>query len=351
MEKNNRKINLILLAAQLTCGNYFGAAKNLIKNWKFFLSILCSIIMAVILMASILVSLPGIIMQSMLHEDREVCYKDLSLFAKNEILETEQEKKSFLENLITSLQGESDEEGTETEVVVDTNVDIDYQDILTLYSVKYGEYSSQDKLDKDKIRILTHAFIKKEEDGITIKSFGEVVEELNLTEEQITIALSMHDYYMGEYADYEGYEGKDTGDESVKRIGNGLLSKPIYGGRLTSNFGWRIHPISGKKKFHSGIDLAIAEGTPVRAAYEGTVTTAKYSKSYGYHVIIDHGSINGKHIVTCYAHNRSLTVRKGQKVELGQIIAFSGSTGDSTGPHVHFEVRVDGEVDNPLSWI
>ncbi|WP_324824332.1 M23 family metallopeptidase [Sinanaerobacter sp. ZZT-01] len=344
---NEERIKLGLIAAQAACGNYVSAAVQSIKNWRLLLGVLSGVIVTVIVLASIIVSLPGIIMQSMLQEDKEDQYKELSLFAKNEIVEADEEKKSFLQSLIDSLKGNED---SGENVVADVNLEIDYQDILILYSAKYGEYMSQDKLNKSQIRSLARAFVKQEGLIVTIKPFEEVVTEIGLTEEQQTIALSMHNYYMGDYALGSNEDGASE-DGSFEHIGNGQLSKPIYGGRLTSRFGWRIHPISGKRKFHSGIDLEVASGTPVKAAYAGKVITAKYGNSYGYHVIVDHGMIDGKHIVTCYAHNRSLAVSKGQTVATGQVIAFSGSTGDSTGPHVHFEVRVNGKVDNPLTWI
>lgn len=117
---------------------------------------------------------------------------------------------------------------------------------------------------------------------------------------------------------------------------------------VTSEFGYRRDPFTGERKGHAGMDLAVPTGTSVRAALPGTVTVSAYNRGgYGYYVMIDHG--NG--LSTLYGHNSQLLARVGQTVEAGDIIALSGSTGRSTGPHVHFEVRVNGERTNPRSYL
>ncbi|SHJ35563.1 murein hydrolase activator EnvC family protein, partial [Lutispora thermophila] len=112
-------------------------------------------------------------------------------------------------------------------------------------------------------------------------------------------------------------------------------------------YGYRIHPITKTKKFHSGVDLKVPSGSSVVAANAGKVILAKYYGGYGNTVIIDHG---GK-ISTLYAHNSKLLVKEGDTVTRGQVIAKSGSTGVSTGPHLHFEVRINGEPKDPLPYI
>lgn len=117
---------------------------------------------------------------------------------------------------------------------------------------------------------------------------------------------------------------------------------------VSSEFGQRKDPISGEIKGHSGIDLAIPTGTRIYCVRSGTVQAVRYSKSgYGYHVIVNHG--NG--VVTLYAHCSRLLVREGQKVEPGMVLALSGNTGKSTGPHLHFEVRISGEAQNPRKYL
>ncbi|HML37037.1 MAG TPA: peptidoglycan DD-metalloendopeptidase family protein [Bacillota bacterium] len=117
--------------------------------------------------------------------------------------------------------------------------------------------------------------------------------------------------------------------------------------RITSPFGYRIHPILRVKKLHTGMDIGAAAGTNVLAANAGTVIKAGWNNSYGNLVMIDHGG----GIVTLYAHNSKLLVSTGDVVSRGQVIALVGSTGDATGPHIHFEVRVNGEYQDPMKWL
>ena len=117
---------------------------------------------------------------------------------------------------------------------------------------------------------------------------------------------------------------------------------------VTSEFGNRRDPFTGERRGHTGMDLAVPTGTSVRAALPGTVTVSTYNRGgYGYYVMIDHG--NG--LSTLYGHNSQLLARVGQTVEAGDVIALSGSTGRSTGPHLHFEVRINGERTNPRSYL
>lgn len=125
------------------------------------------------------------------------------------------------------------------------------------------------------------------------------------------------------------------------------MSYPLSDFVITSAFGWRIHPITGDQKYHCGCDLGCDYGDTVKAAYDGVVTNACWISGYGYTVIIDHG--NG--ITTLYGHNQGFYVSEGQSVRQGQPIAAAGSTGNSTGPHCHFEVREYGKVVNPGDYI
>ena len=157
-------------------------------------------------------------------------------------------------------------------------------------------------------------------------------------------------YNLVRYGIAGGSEGWIPGAD-VPFIGADGFCSPIGSGwesRVTSEFGNRIDPITGKRKGHTGMDLAVPTGTPIRAALGGTVTVSKYNAGgYGYYVCIDHG--NG--LVTLYGHCSQLLARVGQTVQAGDIIALSGSTGRSTGPHLHFEVRVNGERTNPRAYL
>jgi len=118
-------------------------------------------------------------------------------------------------------------------------------------------------------------------------------------------------------------------------------------GRLTSLFGPRIHPIFGTPDFHTGIDLAVPEGTEVHAAAAGKVSFAGERGGYGLLVVVEHGD----GFSTYYAHLSRILVEAGQFVEQGQVIALSGNTGISTGPHLHFEIRRHGKPVDPLPWL
>jgi len=114
-------------------------------------------------------------------------------------------------------------------------------------------------------------------------------------------------------------------------------------GLQTDYFGWRIHPVYGTKHFHDGIDIGVGAGTPVRAASAGTVIMASRYGGYGLAIKIDHG----RGLVTLYAHLSQIDVEVGQKVTAGQQIGYSGNTGTSTGPHLHFSVLLNGSPTDP----
>lgn len=115
-------------------------------------------------------------------------------------------------------------------------------------------------------------------------------------------------------------------------------------GRVTSCFGWREHPISRQADFHKGVDIAAAQGTPVRAALPGVVESVGYNDSYGNYLVIRHSN----RLRTTYNHCSKILAAKGEQLSRGDRIALVGSTGVSTGPHLHFEIEVQGKKANPL---
>ena len=139
---------------------------------------------------------------------------------------------------------------------------------------------------------------------------------------------------------------EEEGRLAAQAHGSGQFMWPVNG-EITSPFGWRVHPIWGTQIFHAGLDIGADYGEPVHAADSGTVVYAGWMGGYGNAVMIDHGG----GLVTLYGHNSSITVGEGQQVGKGETIALAGSTGNSTGPHCHFEVRVHGEVTNPLQYL
>ena len=140
-----------------------------------------------------------------------------------------------------------------------------------------------------------------------------------------------------------------TYDGSHARVdyGRGVVMLPIPGATITSPFGPRLDPILGIIKVHTGIDLGASEGTPILAAADGTVVTAGVVEGYGNCTVIDHG--NG--LATLYGHQSQLLVTVGQQVHRGDVIGLVGHTGFATGPHLHFEVRVDGVPVDPIPFL
>jgi len=141
----------------------------------------------------------------------------------------------------------------------------------------------------------------------------------------------------------------------TKMIANSKFIKPIAGS-ITSPFGWRRHPIFGSRRFHTGVDISNSYGTPIKASNGGKVIYSGWYGGYGKVVIIDHGNMDcgsnkGKRFSTLYAHMSSIAVSNGSNVKKGQIIGKEGTTGYSTGPHVHFEVRIDGKPNNPCNFV
>lgn len=120
---------------------------------------------------------------------------------------------------------------------------------------------------------------------------------------------------------------------------------PAYG-TISSDFGWRLHPVYGNNKFHTGIDIKVPIGTPVFASRSGKVKHAGWMTGYGNLIIIDHGDFE-----TYYGHLSKINVYVGLEVEKGDFIARSGNTGVSTGPHVHFEVRKYDEPNDPVAYL
>lgn len=122
---------------------------------------------------------------------------------------------------------------------------------------------------------------------------------------------------------------------------------PLAAAKLTSNYGMREHPVIGGRRNHTGVDLAAPTGTPIYATADGVVSRADRFSSYGLYIALQHGA----DLETRYAHMSRLAVAAGQRVSKGDIIGYVGSTGRSTGPHLHYEVRMDGVAVNPIPYM
>jgi murein DD-endopeptidase MepM/ murein hydrolase activator NlpD len=145
--------------------------------------------------------------------------------------------------------------------------------------------------------------------------------------------------------------------ETVDEIKDYLRSqKDIYvatprgfpvSGDITSGYGKRKDPVSGEPEFHSGLDISSSPGNPIQATADGVVSYSGWTQNSGYIVVLEHGYGYS----TIYAHNKKNAVRVGQRVKTGEVIAYVGSTGKSTGPHVHYEVWKDGKNVNPFKYV
>lgn len=135
-------------------------------------------------------------------------------------------------------------------------------------------------------------------------------------------------------------------DQKIKKL-MVPTQEPVAGGNLGSAFGWRIDPMNGRSALHTGLDFPSDTGTPILAAAGGVVVTQEYHLAYGNMVEVDHGN----DLVTRYAHASKVLIKKGDLVKRGQKIAEVGSTGRSTGPHLHFEVLVDGIYQDPQKFL
>ena len=136
------------------------------------------------------------------------------------------------------------------------------------------------------------------------------------------------------------------GNPTPPTPGNHRFIWPVNG-PIASPFGPRVQPIIGASTFHPGVDIAVSQGTPIKAAGDGVVRMAGPNGGYGNFTLIDHGG----GLATGYGHQSRIAVSVGQQVSTGQVIGYVGSTGTSTGPHLHWEVRVNGSPVNPMSWV
>lgn len=143
-------------------------------------------------------------------------------------------------------------------------------------------------------------------------------------------------------------EKKKLAAEQGRKYDGGIFTWPAPSyTRISDDYGYRMHPILGVEQFHNGVDMAAPGGSPILAAYDGTVVAAAYSSSMGNYIMIDHGD----GLYTIYMHASALYVSKGAEVSKGETIAAVGSTGRSTGNHLHFSVRLNGNYVNPHNYL
>ncbi len=207
---------------------------------------------------------------------------------------------------------------------------------------------------ENKIRIIANIEKKNEQDGL----FGiggsipeDIVAQIPLSKKHNSLMREMHEQINQlDLATVNQNNGFESLFKYIKEQQNILASTPAIRpatGWTTSRFGYRISPFTGRREFHKGFDIANRKGTPIIATANGTVTFTGKKGSYGNIVVIDHG--HG--MVTRYGHNDKILVKRGDKVKRGDTIALVGNTGRSTGPHVHYEVHLNGIPVNPEKYI
>ncbi|MXP47753.1 peptidoglycan DD-metalloendopeptidase family protein [Altererythrobacter luteolus] len=149
------------------------------------------------------------------------------------------------------------------------------------------------------------------------------------------------------FASWESLDG-DTATAPAPAATVSIPSRmPLAKANLTSNYGMRTHPVIGGRRAHKGVDLAAPTGTPIYATADGIVSKAERFSSYGLFVSIEHGA----KLQTRFAHMSRIAVADGERVSKGDIIGYVGSTGRSTGPHLHYEVRIAGQAVNPIPYM
>lgn len=229
----------------------------------------------------------------------------------------------------------------------------DLKSIATVQQIKYQVNIKQQTVKEKKRQVeseLQKIVVLKDQVSENQKKVATKVErtkaelaKIESSRQQLEKALEEYEQTSREIGDQIN---KDEQNNPSEVLGSGKMMWPVKG-RITSLFGWRYHPILRKKKYHNGEDIAVPRGTSVQAADGGIIVVSGWKGGYGNYVAINHG--NG--ISTGYGHNSRLLVHQGERVVKGQGIALSGSTGLSTGPHVHFEVRKNGKPVDPSIYL
>ncbi len=227
------------------------------------------------------------------------------------------------------------------------------QDQNIIDSIQENKRLAQEKLDelqqtKDKIASITDS--KKEQEAVLGEQQSAKQAVMAELESQEDTLMEVLDAFEKKSAELAAEIQKITSTSTVTYNGNGQFGWPLpgysVGSGQGSKFGMRVHPVTGVYKLHTGVDIPAPSGTPILAAEDGVVITASYQGAYGNCVIIDHGGSYS----TLYGHMSRLGCSVGQSVSRGETIGYVGTTGYSTGNHLHFEVRVNGSPQNPLNY-
>ncbi len=218
---------------------------------------------------------------------------------------------------------------------------------LDVLATKVGEMrvkmSTLDELAK---RVSIQTGVKTESVPTPAGTGGALVGSSPLSMGELDDLLKALDENTDERLNYFAQIESRLFDEKVRKM-MVPTQRPILGSALGSPFGWRRDPFTGRSAMHTGLDFAAGAGTPIYAAAGGIVVTQEFNNAYGNMVEIEHGN----HLITRYAHASKVLVKKGDLVTRGQAIAAVGTTGRSTGPHLHFEVLLQGQFQDPWPFL
>ncbi len=251
--------------------------------------------------------------------------------------------------------------------VSDISVGVAYLEVLTRHSAgiadRYGELVASEETQEAEIRRVEDTILlevaelqtlehRLEELTVALEARKAELETAYVTQRQLLDDIDAEiQQFEGELAALSREEASIRAQIAAASSTQTVASssgfvRPVPGA-ISSGFGMRIHPISGDRRMHNGVDMNGALGDPIRSARAGRVIFAGVKGGYGNAVMIDHGG----GMVTLYAHQSTMAVSNGEKVQAGQVIGYVGSTGQSTGPHLHFEVRINGGPVNPAKYL
>ena len=218
---------------------------------------------------------------------------------------------------------------------------------LDVMAKRLGEMQAKMmQLDALGERVAGLAGVSPKEIKSSLGSGGALVGSRSLTMEELQATLADLDKITDQRVDLMTLMESRLFDLKIKKL-MVPTQQPVVGGALGSSFGWRIDPVNGQSALHTGLDFPAGQGTPIVAAAGGVVVTQEYHPAYGNMLEIDHGN----DLITRYAHASKVLAKKGDLIKRGQKIAEVGSTGRSTGSHLHFEVLVQGVFQNPQKFL
>ncbi|MBY0450881.1 MAG: peptidoglycan DD-metalloendopeptidase family protein [Cyanobacteria bacterium] len=252
---------------------------------------------------------------------------------------------------------------------------LDANDVTALLDRLYYKQKlvAQDKTLLSRLRLKTHEIaLQKRQLSFQKEQIGDTIDQIETVKTQIADRIDadreLRQKYERDAQAYEDAEKELLAESSAIRQqilrlfparsqsgirihgSTGIFAWPLVGS-IRSGFGYRLHPVHRRRLMHTGLDISRGSGTPIRAADGGDVIYAGWRGGYGKVVMINHGFKNGTNLVTLYGHMSGWAVSGGQSVTKGQVVGYVGSTGLSTGPHLHFEIRENGSPVDPLKYL